>query len=192
MSSNALENAILFESMKNNQLHLEDLAIRDGLTKLYNHQHFYTRLHEEFSRAQRYLSPLSCLFMDIDDFKVVNDLFEHSCGDEVLRRVGGMIRELVRESDVAARYGGDEFAILLPNTGSEGAMDLANRLRTRIRGYAFEKLNGKKITLSVGIATYHNGTMESSDQLVQIADKAMYQSKKQGKDQVTVIADTYQ
>lgn len=190
MSANALENAVLFETMKNAQSYLEDLAIRDGLTQLYNYQHFHTRLAEEFSRARRYFTNLSCLFIDIDDFKKVNDLFEHSCGDEVLRQIGGMIRELVRESDVAARYGGDEFAILLPNTTCEGALDLADRLLTTIRGHSFERLNGAKITLSIGISTYDGGNnMQSSDQVVKSADKAMYHAKKQGKDRIYLITD---
>ena len=189
MSANALENAVLFESMKSAQSYLEDLAIRDGLTRLYNHQHFHTRLAEEFSRARRYSNPLSCLFIDIDDFKKINDLFEHSCGDEVLRQVGRMIRELVRESDVAARYGGDEFAILLPNTGRVGALDLANRLLAAIRGHVFGQTNGTAITLSIGISAYHDDNMKSGDQVVQSADKAMYLAKKQGKNQISFILD---
>jgi two-component system cell cycle response regulator len=189
MSANALENALLFESMKNAQSYLEDLAIRDGLTQLYNHQHFHTRLAAEFSRARRYSTKLSCLFIDIDDFKKVNDLFEHSGGDEVLRQVGGMIRELVRESDVAARYGGDEFAILLPNTDREGALDLAGRLCTAINGQGLNLLKGEKITLSIGISTYHGANMLSCDQVVQMADKAMYHAKKQGKDRISFITE---
>lgn len=189
MSANALENAVLFESIKKTKNYLEDLAIRDGLTQLYNHQHFHTRLTEEFSRARRYSTSLSCLFIDIDDFKMVNDLFEHSTGDQVLRVVGGMIRELVRESDVAARYGGDEFAILLPNTDREGALELADRLRTTIRDHAFDQLKGEKITLSIGISTYHDENMFSSDQVVQMADKAMYQAKNHGKDQISLIPE---
>lgn len=189
MSSNALENALLFESMKSAQSYLEDLAIRDGLTKLYNHQHFHTRLTEEFSRAKRYSNPLSCLFIDIDDFKKVNDQFEHRCGDDVLSQVGQMIRDIVRESDVAARYGGDEFAILLPNTGRVGALDMANRLLATIRGHVFEQTRGTAITLSIGISTYHGGNMKSGDQVVQTADKAMYLAKRQGKNQISFILD---
>jgi two-component system cell cycle response regulator len=184
MSANALENAMLFESIKSNQSYLEDLAIRDGLTQLYNHQHFHTRLAEEFSRSRRYSTSLSCLFIDIDDFKKINDLFGHSYGDQVLRLVGDMIKVLVRESDVAARYGGDEFAILLPNTDREGAMELADRLRTNIRGHGFDQFKGDRITLSIGISTHHDENMYSSDQVVQSADKAMYQAKNQGKDQI--------
>lgn len=191
MSSNALENAVLFESMKSAQSYLEDLAIRDGLTRLYNHQHFHTRLAEEYSRAVRYSTRLSCLFIDIDDFKQVNDLFTHSCGDNVLNKIGSMIKDLVRESDVAARYGGDEFAILCPNTGHVGALDLAVRLLKTIRDHCFEQWNGLKVTLSIGISTYHDGNMQSADLVVQAADKAMYQAKKQGKDQISVITPPF-
>jgi two-component system cell cycle response regulator len=186
MSSNALENAALFESMLSKQRFLEEMILRDGLTALYNHQHFYTRIEEEFSRAVRYGASLSCLFFDIDNFKKINDRYGHVCGDEVLRQIGRMLNDLIRESDIAARYGGEEFAILLPNATTEGALDLANRLRTAIGEIVVAGMVGSKITVSIGIATYIDGNMHSYEQLIKEADGAMYQSKKMGKDRVTV------
>lgn len=185
IAANALENAMLFESMRTAQEYLEEMSIRDGLTRLYNHRHFYNRLDEEFSRAIRYDTPLSLLFFDIDDFKKVNDTCGHTQGDEVLRQIGRIIKNVVRESDIAARYGGDEFAVLLPNTKTDGALDLANRLQSIIRDYTFADLQIKKVTISVGVATFFGGNVESFDQFVRLADGAMYNSKAQGKDRVS-------
>ena len=186
MSANALENAALFELMMSKQRFLEEMALRDGLTALYNHQHFYTRIEEEFSRATRYGTPLSCLFFDIDNFKKVNDRYGHVCGDEVLRQIGRMLNNLIRESDIAARYGGEEFALLLPNATAEGALDLANRLRTAIGEIVAAEMDGTKITVSIGIATYVDDNMKTYLQLIKQADDAMYHSKKMGKDRITV------
>ena len=185
IAANALENATLFESMKTAQEYLEEMSIRDGLTRLYNHRHFYNRLDEEFSRAIRYNTPLSLIFFDIDDFKRVNDTCGHTQGDEVLRQIGRIIKNVVRESDIGARYGGDEFALLLPNTTADGALDMANRLQSIIREHSFEDLKVEKVTTSTGVATYAGGNVQSFDQLVALADGAMYRSKSLGKDLVS-------
>lgn len=189
IAANALENATLFESMKTAQEYLEEMSIRDGLTSLYNHRHFYNRLDEEFSRATRYITPLSLIFFDIDDFKRVNDACGHTQGDEVLRQIGRIIKSVVRESDIAARYGGDEFAVLLPNTTADGALDLANRLRSIIREHTFADMKIEKVTTSAGVATFSLGNVQSFDQFVQLADGAMYQSKAQGGDRVSLAGD---
>jgi two-component system cell cycle response regulator len=189
ISANALENATLFESMKTAQEYLGEMSIRDGLTRLYNHRHFYNRLDEEFSRAIRYNTPLSLIFFDIDDFKMVNDTCGHTQGDEVLRQIGRIIKNVVRESDIAARYGGDEFVVLLPNTTADGALDLANRLQSIIRELTFEDLKVEKVTTSTGVATFSSGNVQSFDQFVQLADGAMYISKVQGKNRVSRAAD---
>ncbi len=186
MSFNALENAALYESMLNKQRYLEKMSLRDGLTTLYNHQHFYTRIEEEFSRAARYNTALSCLFLDLDDFKKINDNYGHVCGDEVLRQIGRMLSSLIRDSDIAARYGGEEFVLILPNTLAEGALEMANRLRAALNEIVIGGLDCMKITASIGIATYIDGNLPSYKQLITEADDAMYQSKKLGKDRVTV------
>ncbi|HEY7746453.1 MAG TPA: GGDEF domain-containing protein, partial [Desulfuromonadales bacterium] len=183
------ENATLFESMKTAREFLEEMSIRDGLTRLFNHRHFYNRLDEEFSRAIRYKTPLSLIFFDIDDFKMVNDTCGHTHGDEVLRRIGRIIRNVIRESDVAARYGGDEFAVLLPNTSADGALDLANRLQSIIHEHPFEDLKVEKVTTSTGVATFTHGNLQSFDELVRLADQAMYMSKVKGKNRVTRADD---
>jgi len=184
ISANALENAILFESMKTAQFHLERMAITDGLTGLFNHRYFYDRLEEEFSRARRYEHDLSCIFMDLDNFKKINDVYGHRAGDEVLRSVGLFVREVVRESDIAARYGGEEFAVLLPETSICGAMDMARRLHSMIREHSYPFVEGGRVTVSVGVALYDKESVNSPDQLMQVVDNAMYMAKELGKDRV--------
>ena len=184
ISANALENAILFESMKTAQEYFEEMSIRDGLTKLYNHRYFYNRLEEEFSRASRYGTPLSLVFFDLDDFKQVNDLYGHTNGDKVLKQIGHFMKKVARESDIAARYGGEEFALLLPNTQASGALDVGTRLCSIIREHPFEALDGGHVTISSGVSTYTGENLQSFDQLVRLADEAMYTAKKQGKDRV--------
>ncbi|MDX2494513.1 MAG: diguanylate cyclase [Desulfuromusa sp.] len=184
ISANALENAILFESVQAAQEYFEEMAIRDGLTSLYNHRHFYDRLEGEFSRAGRYATPLSLVFFDIDDFKRINDIYGHTRGDQVLKRIGQLIKSVARESDIPARYGGEEFAVLLPNTGEEGAFDLANRIHCIIRDHEFENLPGEQITISSGVSTFVNNNFQSFNDLVHLADDGMYKAKNQGKDKV--------
>lgn len=182
VSANALENAILIEAMKSNQVYLEERALRDGLTGLYNHQFFYTCLEREFSRSVRYDLPLVCFLFDIDNFKEINDQYGHVKGDEVLRSLGRQIAGLLRESDVAARYGGEEFAIILPNTSRHGARDLADRLMETMRTYLYQQLGGRNITVSLGISCYERGNLKTYNQLVVAADEAMYRAKAAGKD----------
>ncbi len=178
IAGNALENAVLFETMYSTKRFLEDVAVRDGLTKLYNHQFFHARLEEEFSRAHRYQLSLSCLFIDIDNFKKLNDTFGHLTGDVVLRQIGRLITNVLRTSDIASRCGGEEFAILLPNTGHDGALELAERLQTKI----CQVSNRARVTASIGVATYPHHEINSSSDLLHYADQAMYQAKQAGKD----------
>jgi two-component system, cell cycle response regulator len=189
ISAHALENAILFESMKTAQEFFEEMSIRDGLTSLYTHRHFYDRLDEEFSRAVRHHEPLSLIFFDIDDFKRINDSYGHLLGDEVLRQIGRCIKQLVRESDIPARYGGEEFAVLLPKTESGGAREMARRLGAIIREQRYEELPDETVTVSMGVATFTRGNMISYSLLVQLADSAMYKAKSRGKDQLAVAVD---
>ncbi len=181
ISANALENAILFESMKTAQEYFEEMAIRDGLTKLYNHRHFYSRLDEEFSRASRYNLPLSLIVFDIDNFKQINDTYGHTSGDKVLQQIGQLMKKVARESDIPARYGGEEFAVILPNTPSAGGQEVAARLCSIIRDHTFEQLEEVTITISVGSTTLFNGNLDSPAEMVALADKAMYTSKQMGK-----------
>jgi len=182
LAANALTNAHLFESVELANLELEKLAITDGLTGAYNHRHFRTRLDEEFQRAKRYGSHLSCIMMDIDHFKHINDAFGHGQGDTVLKEITDLIRKNVRNTDIVARYGGEEFVALLPNTDKDGAFLHAERLREAIMGY---RCSGRDrcimITVSLGVATFPSSGMQSPDDLVGKADNALYEAKRSGR-----------
>ncbi len=180
IAANALENAIIFESVKTAQEYFEQMSIEDALTKLYNRRYFQDRLKEEFSRRERYDSPLSLIFFDLDNFKQINDTYGHAKGDKVLIHIGGLLNTAARGNDLPARIGGDEFAMILPNTTAEGAFELANRLCSLIKDSSIEDLALGTISASMGISTCTWRNIESSDDLVALADKAMYQSKSQG------------
>lgn len=156
---------------------LLQLSRRDEVTELYNQRHLAERLDEEYRRAVRYRTPLSLLLADLDDFKVFNDVRGHLVGNRLLRRVGRVIRQTIRDTDVAARCGGDEFAILLPQTGEDQAAFLAERLRAAVGALP------EGITASVGVASL-TSTVTGSLELLSHADRAMYRAKAEGKNRV--------
>lgn len=185
IAANALENATIFESMKTAQEYFEQISVKDELTKLYNRRYFQDRLEEEFSRRERYDAPLSLIFFDLDDFKRINDTYGHAQGDKALIHIGGLIKTASRGNDIPARIGGDEFAMILPNTTAEGALELGNRLCLLIKDSNIDNLDSGSISASIGISTCGTYDIESCDELVSLADKAMYQSKAQGKGRVS-------
>ena len=157
---------------------LEAVSITDWLTGLKNHGFFWERLVEELERARRYDRPLAVIMADIDDFKAVNDAYGHSVGDEVLRAVGGAILSSVRESDVPCRVGGEEFALIIPETDIDGAMRAAERVRVAVSQLSLPTVGSVAISLGVAVHPYHaaNGTA-----LVEAADRALYEAKHAGK-----------
>ena len=175
----ALHNALLHEE-------LERLSVTDRLTELYNHGYFQQRLEEELERASRFGRTLSLIMLDIDDFKKFNDRWGHPRGDTVLRAVSAVIRQNLREIDVAARYGGEEFIVVLPETDEAGALAVAERIRRSMADHEFDAGNGAPVvrqTVSLGVATYpvHGVT---APRLVEAVDAAMYEAKRRGKNQV--------
>lgn len=187
-SANALYNAFIFERMEDEKTRLERLAITDYLTGLYNIRYFYHRLEEEFSRAQRYNFPLSCLMIDIDYFKEINDRYGHRAGDSVLREVARLMKSHTRKSDVLARYGGEEFIMLLPETPENGAVSKAESLRTSISKLRFRTLkDGRTVTVSIGVATYPDVSVSDTDDLITYADNALYKAKTSGRNRVEVF-----
>ncbi|MFA6989156.1 MAG: diguanylate cyclase [Candidatus Gastranaerophilaceae bacterium] len=176
----AIDNAQLYE-----------LATKDGLTKLYIHRYFYTLLDTEIKRSVRYNHCMGVIMLDVDDFKSINDLYGHKMGDQVLREIAAVISHAIRKIDMAARYGGDEFAIILPETSVENAQIIAKRLRKNISEIKVKTSNGKIITptVSLGIAEfpYH---AQSGDELIEQADKSLYFAKNQGKNRVAQCSDT--
>ena len=179
--------------LKNANLHRKTklLALTDGLTGLLNHRAFYDRLRSEFERFKRYGSFLSLIVADFDNLKAINDTCGHPTGDEAIKILGDILREASRDSDVLARYGGDEFVILLPETNSQNAINTAERIREKIE-HNLLTLNGKEFncTISVGVATAPDKHIVSSEDLLERADRALYESKRAGKNRVTRLTDS--
>ena len=165
----------------------EALSVTDDLTQLYNSRYLNHVLRKEAKRASRSGRPLSLLFMDLDGFKAVNDRHGHLAGSRALVEAATVIRGSARETDVAARFGGDEFAVILPDTGSEGAVAVAERVRERLVAHSFLAGDGLnlRLTASVGVATLPD-VAASAEELVRAADTAMYQVKDSGKNGVRV------
>ena len=166
---------------------LKKLSITDGLTNLYNSRHFYNQLKSEVDRSMRYNHPLSMLILDIDHFKVYNDSYGHLQGDKVLVRLGQVIKLLLRKMDSAYRYGGEEFTVILPETDSEEALTVAQRIRKAIKEIVFVPVAGVEaaITISIGMTTY--SSQEELTTFIQRADKALYASKGEGRDKVSTL-----
>ena len=163
---------------------LSALSRADGLTGLYNRRHWQERLDEEVLRVQRQPRPLSLLMFDLDHFKRVNDRHGHLTGDEVLRAVGELVHTTLRRTDVAGRYGGEEFAVLLPDTTLEGATLVAERLREGAE--ALRVTAGEAsiaLTISLGVAEWHAG-MADGAALVAAADEALYDAKRSGRNRI--------
>ncbi len=168
---------------------LLDLSRTDGLTGLVNRRHFDERLVGEFTRSERYRSPLSCLLLDIDHFKKVNDTYGHPFGDVVIKEVAGVAKRTVRDVDVLARYGGEEIVALLPETPPEEAWHVAERVRLgveamRLTCRTLAEPTVVRCTVSIGVATYPAQAIESAEALVQAADECLYSAKQGGRNQV--------
>jgi diguanylate cyclase (GGDEF)-like protein len=179
----ALENALLLQRA-------EALSVTDDLTRLYNSRFLNQALRRETKRASRGGKPLSLLFIDLDGFKMVNDTHGHLHGSQALVEAAALIRGSARETDVVARFGGDEFAVVLPETTSEGAGAVAERVRARIAEHRFLAGEGLsvRLTVSVGVATFPD-VARSAEELLQAADRAMYQVKGAGKNGTQLAAD---
>lgn len=188
---NALERAHLLESIQAANERLEHIARTDGLTGLYNRRYFHEQFNQEFERARRYETPLSCLIFDVDDFKKVNDTYGHLIGDSVLVEISNRLLRRVRSIDLSARYGGEEFVVLMPQTEREGAVAQAERVRKHIAENAFEGMpSGEPVTVSIGVAVYDANTMRSPADLLRAADHALYKAKQSGKNQVSIAEET--
>lgn len=157
------------------------MAMQDELTGLMNRRSMETLLHNELARSLRHGSPLSIIFLDIDNFKDINDCHGHHVGDLVLQGFADFLRSQIRGEDMAGRWGGEEFVLALPCTGPEGAIKLARRLLRNIGKHSF--VQGLPVTFSAGIAC-HPDEARRVDELVELADARMYQAKRNGRNQV--------
>lgn len=160
------------------------LATTDSLTKLYNRNYFLSRFEEEFEKAVRYKNNISCVMIDIDHFKNVNDNYGHQRGDEVLLQLSDILKINSRNIDIVGRYGGEEFIIILPQTDSESAYKFSERLRRVIKSNEFEVNHNKiiKITISIGVSSFPQSKVKSYSDLIQLADNALYSAKRKGRD----------
>jgi diguanylate cyclase (GGDEF)-like protein len=164
-----------------NKAQLWDMAVTDSLTGLYVRRYFMVKLQEELLRAERYTNILSIVMADLDGFKTINDTYGHDAGDRVLKAIGQFLQQNIRDVDVVARYGGDEFVIMIPEAAQDAAYILSERLRKQFSEQKLESI--PPITISLGIATYPLDGTELGD-LIKKADSAMYAAKKAGRNKV--------
>jgi diguanylate cyclase (GGDEF)-like protein/PAS domain S-box-containing protein len=172
------------EALQDSEKRYRELSIIDDLTRLYNSRYFYHQLKIEIDRAERYRQPFTLLLLDLDNFKAFNDAYGHVEGDQVLTRLGQVVKRCLRQTDSAYRYGGEEFTILLPMTTSKDAAVTAERIRTEFKKENFFPVPGKAVhlTMSIGLGQYQ--PQEEMKVFVHRVDQFMYQGKKNGKDRV--------
>lgn len=166
-------------------LRVEEMAATDPLTHLYNRRHFSRVIEQLFAEAQRYAKDLACVMIDLDSYKQLNDTYGHQVGDQLLMTAGKVISANMRRMDVAARYGGDEFVLLLPHASAAEASQVVERIREDFRKASALVLNRAcGVTMSIGIGSIKQPQMTSADQLVACADAALYRAKSAGRDRI--------
>ncbi|MGE3525467.1 MAG: diguanylate cyclase [Gemmatimonadales bacterium] len=178
----ALEKAYDLESAVEGQREFKHLAETDPLTDTFNRRALVEKLVQEIDRTARYGTVLTCLMLDIDNFKQINDTYGHLMGDKVLRQLAGILRREQRSVDIVARYGGEEFVVLLPETGLSGARIFAERILRRVANYDFgEGAQEVRITVSIGISTYPDEQSTDAESLLRTADTNLYKAKADGR-----------
>ena len=176
LSGNVIENLYYEE--------IHRMAIMDGLTNLFNKRYFLETLVKEAARARRYHRPLSLIMIDLDHFKQVNDTYGHLAGDHILKELGELLRSRIRREEIVVRYGGEELAILLPETAKDGAAEVADQMRQRVESHTFS-FAGKKITITIsaGVAELIETNYDFNG-FVDVADERLYAAKKGGRNKV--------
>lgn len=176
----SISNAVLYEQTKK-------LAVTDGLTGISNRPNMEQSLLSEFERSKRYNSPLSIVLLDVDHFKNVNDSYGHQKGDEILVTFASVLKKFCRANDTAARYGGEEFLMILPQSNAQGAFKIAERVREEIMKMSFVGNDSKfSVTTSCGVAELNRDYMKNTDQLINVADNAMYEAKNSGRNKTII------
>jgi diguanylate cyclase (GGDEF)-like protein len=172
------------EALRESQQKYQELSTIDDLTQLYNSRHFYTQMEREIERSNRYGQPLTLLMLDLDKFKNYNDTYGHIEGNQVLSRLGRVIKRCLRDTDSAYRYGGEEFMIMLPMTTCEEGMVTAQRIQTELRKEAFSPVLGQDIYMTVSIGVAQFKPKEEMKAFVHRVDQLMYQAKRNGRDRI--------
>lgn len=179
----------LIRKINEAQRKLVELATIDDLTQLNNRRYFFERFNQEVERARRYQRPLSCIILDLDHFKTINDTYGHLSGDQVLIDIARILKKNCRQSDLAGRYGGEELILLLPETEVAGAMIIAERIREMIEQH--QTVGGKgeilRVTVSMGVASLTVPELEELDKnerIIQYADDALLKAKKDGRNKI--------
>lgn len=180
---------------KNRQLEellakVELLAITDPLTELFNRRHLEAALEMECKKSKRYEQPLACLMIDIDHFKSVNDIYGHKAGDSVLREIARLIKNNLRAVDTVARWGGEEFIAILPQTDKEDALKAASRILEIVLNHKFEQVPERRITVSVGLA-YSGSSIDTTEKLTHAADFALFEAKRKGRNRIEIAPEDY-
>jgi two-component system cell cycle response regulator len=184
---------LLQDQLRATRRSLEEQSVTDGLTGLKNRRFFDERLPEEFRRAQRYSDPVSLMMIDLDHFKEVNDRYGHQMGDVVLRDAAAAIKTSVRDPDICSRYGGEEFAVILPKTHLGGALTVAERVWRGLRDQVYRQevpavgqatVAEVRVTASVGLAIFPSRDIVTAELLVKFADEALYQAKRSGRNNI--------
>jgi two-component system, cell cycle response regulator len=165
---------------------VELLAITDHLTGLFNRRHFELLVENEFNPTQRYKTPTSCLMADVDYFKSINDEYGHRAGDMVLKELAEIIKACLRNVDTIARWGGEEFVILLPRTNREDASSTASRILSAVSGRMFSGIK-RPITISIGGATIPHPSIDSAEKFIDASDNALYKAKAGGRNRIEFL-----
>lgn len=175
----------VYDELKEKAVFLEEKAMTDELTSLYNRRYIKQRLIEELARAKRFKTSISCLILDVDQFKSINDTYGHLQGDLILKEFAAVVKSLMRSIDIVGRYGGEEFVVILLQTDIEGAKILAEKIRKSVENYNFPgPTEAIKLTTSIGIASFIEEEIEDADALFYMADHALYKAKEMGRNRV--------
>jgi diguanylate cyclase (GGDEF)-like protein/PAS domain S-box-containing protein len=175
------------QELRESEKRYKELSITDDLTKLYNSRHFYTSLQLEMERASRYHRSLALLMIDIDDFKRFNDTHGHQAGDKALAKTGAAIRNALREADSGYRYGGEEFAVILPETVGPGAVELAERIRKELAVMPLSLKAKTRLFITASIGVSELQVKDTLSEFIRRADKNLYAAKTEGKNRVIFI-----